>query len=90
MSEDFEVIATGKLTPYTATFIFALGIFFSNFIFNTVFMYKPLSGAPVSYQIISKGNTKLHLIGIWRCNLVHWYGINTIAAGKAATLFHMV
>jgi len=85
MSEDFEVIATGKLTPYSATFIFALGIFFSNFIFNTVFMYKPLSGAPVSYSdYFKKGNTKLHLIGIlggviWCIGMV----LNTIAAGKA-------
>lgn len=85
MSEDFEVIATGKLTPYTATFIFSLGIFFSNFLFNSIFMYKPLSGAAVSYSdYFKKGNTKLHLIGIlggaiWCIGMV----LNTIAAGKA-------
>lgn len=85
MSEDFEVIATGKLTPYTATFIFSLGIFFSNFLFNSIFMYKPLSGTAVSYSdYFKKGNTKLHLIGIlggaiWCIGMV----LNTIAAGKA-------
>ncbi|MAJ31193.1 MAG: multidrug DMT transporter permease [Flavobacteriaceae bacterium] len=85
MSENFEVIATGKLTPYTATFIFSLGIFFSNFLFNSIFMYKPLSGAAVSYSdYFKKGNTKLHLIGIlggaiWCIGMV----LNTIAAGEA-------
>lgn len=32
----------GMATPYTAFFIFAVGIFFSNFIFNTLVMKHPL------------------------------------------------
>ena len=85
MSKNFDVIDVGKLTPYTATFIFAVGIFISNFLFNTIFMYKPLSGVPVSYSdYFKKGNTKLHLIGIlggaiWCMGME----LNTIAAGKA-------
>ncbi|AZQ63718.1 multidrug DMT transporter permease [Flammeovirga pectinis] len=55
----------GKLTPYSAVVIFALGIVLSNFIFNTINMYKPLSGEAVSYtDYIQKGTPKLHLIGI--------------------------
>jgi len=55
----------GKLTPYTAVFIFSIGIFISNFLWNTIFMYKPLKGKPVSYNdYFSLGTSKLHLIGI--------------------------
>lgn len=55
----------GKLTPYTAVFIFSIGIFISNFLWNTIFMYKPFKGKPVSYNdYFSLGTSKLHLIGI--------------------------
>ena len=65
MSENFTDPAIGKLTPYTAVFIFSLGIFISNFLWNTIFMYKPLKGNPVSYiDYFSLGTSKLHLIGI--------------------------
>lgn len=37
----------GKMTPYTAFFMFTLGVFASNFIFNTIMMKKPVSGEPV-------------------------------------------
>ena len=46
--------AAGKMTPYTAVFIFSVGIFLSNFIFNTILMRKPFQGAPTITQIISK------------------------------------
>jgi glucose uptake protein len=46
-------------------FIFALGIFVSNFIFNSWFMYKPVTGAAVGYGDYFKlGSAKIHLIGI--------------------------
>ncbi len=55
----------GMLTPYTAVFIFSLGVLLSNFLWNTIFMYKPLSGSPVSYaDYFRKGTPRLHLIGI--------------------------
>jgi glucose uptake protein len=62
---DFSVVSPGDLTPYTAVFIFTLGIFFSNFIFNSWFMYRPVSGEKVTYkQYFREGNFRLHLIGI--------------------------
>lgn len=62
---DFAEPEIGKLTPYTAVFIFSIGIFISNFLWNTIFMYKPLKGKPVSYNdYFSLGTSKLHLIGI--------------------------
>ena len=62
---DFETPEELKLTPYSAVFIFSLGVFISNFLWNSIFMYKPLYGNPVSYKdYFSNGNTKLHLVGI--------------------------
>jgi glucose uptake protein len=55
----------GKITSYTAMFIFSVGILLSNFLWNTFFMYKPVSGKPVGYsEYFTKGNMWLHLIGI--------------------------
>ena len=65
MVSDFAVPEAGKLTPYTASVIFALGLLISNFVWNTFFMYKPVSGERATYKdYIKKGDTKLHLIGI--------------------------
>ncbi len=65
MSLDFVNPEVGKLTPYTALVIFSIGILLSNFLFNTINMYRPLSGTPVNYKDYFKlGSPKLHLIGI--------------------------
>ncbi|MDX2444827.1 MAG: GRP family sugar transporter [Bacteroidales bacterium] len=65
MTTNFTTPDAGLLTPYSAIFIFALGIFISNFVFNTWFMYKPIAGKPVNYADYFKlGTPKLHMIGI--------------------------
>jgi len=65
MVSDFAVPEAGKLTPYTASVIFALGLLLSNFVWNTFFMYKPVSGQKATYRdYIKLGDTRLHLIGI--------------------------
>jgi len=65
ITPNFAEPEIGKLTPYTAVFIFSIGIFISNFLWNTIFMYKPFKGNPVSYNdYFSLGTSKLHLIGI--------------------------
>ncbi len=65
MTTNFSTPDAGLLTPYSAMFIFAVGILISNFIFNTWFMYKPIAGKPVQYGDYFKlGTPKLHLIGI--------------------------
>ena len=77
----------GMLSPYTAVFIFSIGILFSNFLWNTIFMYKPFKGEPVKYSTYFKaGTVKLHLIGIlggaiWCIGM----SFNIIAAGAAGT-----
>ena len=55
----------GKLTPYTALVFFALGLFLSNFVLNTIAMAKPFVGEPVPLaDYFRKGSPRLHLIGI--------------------------
>jgi len=65
MVTDFAVPEAGKLTPYTASVIFALGLLLSNFAWNTFFMYKPVSGERATYgDYFKKGSPRLHMIGI--------------------------
>ena len=82
--ENFENPMAGKMTPYTAVFIFSAGIFISNFIFNTALMKKPITGLPVTYNDYFRGNFKTHFVGILG-GLVWGLGnsFNLIAAGKA-------
>jgi glucose uptake protein len=85
MADNFISPAAGKLTPYTASVIMAIGLFVSNFLWNTIFMYKPIAGEKVTYRdYFKKGDTKLHLIGIlggviWGLGTV----VNIIAAEQA-------
>jgi glucose uptake protein len=65
MATDFANPEAGKLTPYTAVFIFSVGLLLSNFLWNTIVMKKPFVGDPVSYgDYFSKGSPRLHLVGI--------------------------
>jgi len=82
--DNFESPTSGMLTPYSAFFVFALGIFISNFLFNSLIMRKPFEGSPVSYKAYFNGSFKLHLVGvlggsIWALGTLLSY----IAAGKA-------
>ena len=62
--ENFASPAPGKLTPYTAVFVFAIGVFVSNFLFNTLAMKHPVEGKPVSICGYFKGNMSTHLVGV--------------------------
>jgi glucose uptake protein len=64
MFPDFTNPLPGKLSPYTAVVIFAVGIFLSNFIVNTFLMYRPFVGSPVSFNDYFKGTSRSHLMGI--------------------------
>ncbi len=82
--DNFAHPAIGKMTPYTAVFIFSIGIFISNFLFNTILMRKPFSGKPVSYGDYFKGNLPTHMVGVLG-GLIWGLGnsLNLVAAGKA-------
>jgi len=65
MTTNFTTPDAGLLTPYSAMFVFTIGLFASNFIFNSWFMYKPVTGNKVTFKDYFKlGTPKLHLIGI--------------------------
>ncbi len=82
--ENLETPTAGMMTPYSALFVFAVGIFVSNFFFNTLVMKKPFVGKPIAYSDYFSGNMKTHLVGIlggtiWALGTACSY----IAAGKA-------
>ncbi|MEO0529741.1 MAG: multidrug DMT transporter permease [Planctomycetota bacterium] len=55
----------GMLTPYTALVFFALGLFFSSFVFNVIVMKKPFVGDPVTLgAYFTEGTPRLHAIGM--------------------------
>ncbi|MEI8038897.1 MAG: multidrug DMT transporter permease [Verrucomicrobiota bacterium] len=60
-----QTLEAGKLSPYTAIVAFSFGVLVSNFLWNSLMMVKPLAGEPVPFgDYFSKGNLRLHLIGI--------------------------
>jgi len=84
MYPDFAVPQPGKLGPYAAVFVFAIGVFLSNFVLGTFIMKKPFVGAPVSFADYFKGSFGTHLTGIlggiiWGVGM----SFNIIAAGRA-------
>jgi glucose uptake protein len=84
MVPDFSMPEIGKLTPYTALVIFAVGVVVSSFVFNTIQMKRPFIGAPVSFSDYFNGATKDHFIGIlggaiWCVGM----SLSIIASGKA-------
>jgi glucose uptake protein len=75
---------SGKMGPYAAVFVFAVGIFLSNFVWNTLVMKKPFVGAPVRFAQYFEGDFKTHLTGIlggviWGLGM----SFNLLASGRA-------
>lgn len=84
MATNFENPEAGLLTPYTAVFLFSVGILISNFLFNTILMKKPFEGQPVSYSQYFQGSLKEHFTGILG-GMIWCIGMtfSIIASGKA-------
>jgi glucose uptake protein len=60
-----HVLEAGKMSPYTAIVLFSAGLLLSNFVWNSIMMVKPLTGAPVPFgDYFTKGNMRLHVTGI--------------------------
>jgi len=84
MVTNMEQPEAGFLTPYTAVFVFSVGILISNFIFNTILMKRPFEGQSVTYSQYFAGSGKEHFTGIlggmiWSVGMT----FSIIAAGKA-------
>jgi glucose uptake protein len=74
----------GKLGSYAAVFIFAVGLFLSNFAWNTLAMKRPFVGAPVGFADYCRGSLRCHLTGIlggvvWGLGM----SLNLVASGRA-------
>jgi len=83
--EQFAAMPPGKLSPYTAVVVFALGIVLSNFVLNTAIMWRPFSGPPVPFSDYFTGAARDHLWGIlggmiWAVGMT----LSIVAAGKAS------
>lgn len=84
MYPEFTRPEPGKFGPYAAVFVFAVGIFVSNFVLNTFAMKKPFVGTPVAFSDYFKGDLRTHLTGIlggiiWGVGM----SFNIIASGRA-------
>ena len=79
--------AAGMMTAYSAFFIFAIGIFLSNFLWNTIAMRRPVQGEPIldGAKRYFAGSFPTHLVGalggaIWSLGTL----ISFVAAGAAS------
>jgi glucose uptake protein len=61
----------GDLGPYALGAMFALGVFFSSFVFDIFFMNLPVEGAPIEFGSYLRGGLKQHLSGL--VSGVVWY-----------------
>ena len=65
LSQDLVNPIAGKLTPYSAIVMFALGLFLSSFIWNFYLMRKPIVGVKVTFKdYFTLGTRKDHLAGL--------------------------
>jgi len=74
----------GKMGSYAAVCVFAVGIFLSSFLWNTLAMKKPFIGVPVGFADYFKVGLGTHLSGIF--GGVIWgigMSLNLIASGRA-------
>lgn len=82
--QDFIEPQLGKMTPYTAFVLFAVGVFISNILFNSLLMRSPIHGAPIKYKEYFSGRLGIHLVGVLG-GIIWGIGnlFSLIAAGKA-------
>jgi glucose uptake protein len=84
MYTDPAAAEAGKMGAYAAVFVFAIGVFLSSFVWNTLAMKKPFVGTPVGFADYFKGDFSTHLTGIlggviWGIGM----SLNLIASGRA-------
>ena len=82
-----EAPAAGRMTAYTAFFVFAIGIFISNFLWNTIAMRHPVQDEPIrdGARRYFAGSFPTHLVGalggaIWSLGTL----LSFVTAGAAS------
>jgi glucose uptake protein len=58
MAAEFKVMEPGKVGPYAAMVLFAVGLVASNVVFNTILMRKPVSGEPLAPAAYFRGTVR--------------------------------
>jgi glucose uptake protein len=84
MYADPQHPVAGLMGSYAAVFVFAVGVFASNFLWNTLAMRFPVMGSPVPFTHYWRGRFNTHLAGvlggvIWGVGM----SLNIIASGRA-------
>lgn len=65
MTTNFTQPEIGKLTPYSTVLIFSIGLFLSNFLWNSILMYKPITGTRTTYtDYFKNGTIYQHTLGL--------------------------
>jgi len=69
MGSFYPLVATGMeseigLASYGIAFVFALGVFFSTFIFTLFFALMPVYGEPIALMDYFKGSRRQHTLGL--------------------------
>ncbi|MEY2792176.1 MAG: sugar permease [Bacteroidota bacterium] len=64
MAQNFTAPELGKLSPYTALFMFSTGLLLSNLLLNYLQMKFPFQGKNLSFSDYFSGSLKDHLMGI--------------------------
>jgi glucose uptake protein len=84
MYPDAAHLEAGKMGSYAAVFMFAVGVFLSSFVWNTLAMKRPVAGAPVAFADYFRGGVGNHLAGIFG-GIIWGIGMsfNLIASGRA-------
>jgi glucose uptake protein len=74
----------GKMGPYAAVFLLAVGIVLSSFVWNVLAMKRPLAGDPVHFRDYFAGSLPTHMTGVLG-GLIWGTGtsLNFIASGPA-------
>jgi glucose uptake protein len=70
------------LGPFSAGFIFAIGIFFSTFVYNLFFMNLPVKGAPIDLAEYFRAKMQRHGMGILGGILWYTGAIATLIGGR--------
>jgi glucose uptake protein len=84
MYSDATLPTPGKMGPYAAVFVLAVGIFLSSFVWNTFAMKRPLVGEPVGFRDYFAAKLPTHMTGVFG-GLIWGAGtsLNLIASGRA-------
>jgi glucose uptake protein len=87
----YPLVAKGQqgdlgLGPYAISVMFAIGVFFSTFVFNLFFMNLPVEGEPLDFLDYFRGRPAAHLMGFFGGAIWIVGGVASFVASSAETV----